>query len=188
MLLNESSNIEHVKTAVKKAINELYVRESSITTRLNEPSIAFRVAHYLANIIEEQYEECIFVDSEYDKDMRSGKKMFEECFYCCDDKSCLNKSCVTEKDLKYCKRPDILIHGREDHEKDICAIEIKKMSNRGKVYREKDAKKLTYLTCHRGKYKFQLGIFLDIGDNCCRWTLYNGAKAGESDTIYLISV
>ena len=178
MKYDENSDIEHIKIAVKKAVCRLYEREGEIISRLREPAIVSRLMGYLSNIIENQYVECIYVDNEYDRDFNTKKMIYESC------KKCELAMCEAFGSKICSCRPDILIHARQDYSKDICAIEVKKMSNTINSERKKDKKKLSYLTCNKGKYEFQLGMFIDIGEERCEWTLYSNAVNVEHDIIY----
>ena len=176
---DKSMDIEYIKTAVKESLNKLY-SESSLIPRLNERAIAFRFAHHLANFIEsDKSGEEIVVDSEYGKDMDREKVIYENCSEC-DELNCELKKEMKTNELKetHCY-PDVIIHKREEHENDICAIEIKRISNSDAIGRKNDHTKLVYFTCSKGIYKYKYGIFLDIGKDNCELTYYvQGDKSG----------
>jgi len=80
--------------------------------------------------------------------------------------------------------PDILIHRRGSDESNKVAIEFKKAENDSPNERAHDRAKLTYLTCHNSRYKYDNGYFID---------LYEGGYAitntlAKNTTIYPVHI
>ena len=75
--------------------------------------------------------------------------------------------------------PDIIVHWRGDNDHNVLAIEIKKSSNAR--YQEFDKQKLKAFTAERCAFKYDFGLFLEIGvkcrvlDNKMKW-YENGAQ------------
>lgn len=59
--------------------------------------------------------------------------------------------------------PDIILHRRENDERNILVVEIKGWWDRRD--RQRDINKLEDLTHQNGEYKYGLGVFLELGKN-----------------------
>lgn len=104
-LLQKRKSFKIIFGAISKAVIELCERDSNLLTynRRRERFCHFRIAYYLANILESRYE-GFFIDCEFDKDNMAEKV-------------------VEINGDKQEVRPDIIYHNR--NKKNIFAIEIK---------------------------------------------------------------
>jgi hypothetical protein len=114
----------------------MYAEDSDLFKRGNyEVTISTKLAQYL--FIEFKNFD---VDCEYNKHV-DGEKYSTE----------LNKNI----------RPDIIIHERGNDSNNLLCIEIKK-ENKSKKRGDKDFSKLKSLTKQDGKYKYQLGVYINF--------------------------
>lgn len=134
----------------------------------HECSIQFRIAHYLSNIIEQDSDEKIFVDVEYNRDIKDIKK-------------------VKPNGEKI--RPDIICHIRGSgysSDNNIFCCEIKKkLKEKNNVFiHENDLKKIKYLI---DKYSYKYGLHIcslnknenEIEIKMCIFWKYNDVR-GQS--------
>lgn len=168
-----------------------------------ELSIAFRVAHFLATIVENgnQFKPEIKIDSEYTRHIENEKCCFEGCKGC--QKGYLDKCYVYEHEKEILKtqnkrksqdnkkdeleqliRPDIIMHERR-HNHNLLVIEIKTPKKLSKNPDILDAAKLAYLTCpyptkKEHCYRYNVGVALCLTNNAARlWFYANGLEDGS---------
>lgn len=156
-----------------------------------ERALAFRLAHYLANIVENDKHSGLElnVDNEYERHIEDPKSCFmgcdgcqnDECFVRVHKNEILQRRRTTDSDsLDNNVRPDIIVHERRTNENNCFVIEVKSTGNDLKdnpdVY---DAAKLTYLTCSNpestNKYHYSLGIAISLTKSKSKiWTFVDG--------------
>ena len=130
-------NLQEVKDRIIKCINKMYKNDSDLLTKnIYEVTISCKLAQYLFSAFSD-YD----VDCEYDKH-KNNKKEFE-----IDNQ-------ISER------RPDILIHKRGNDDNNLAVIEIKKSTSSGN--RQLDYKKLKSMTLQTGKYRYKIGVFINL--------------------------
>jgi hypothetical protein len=124
-----------IKRRIKHCIEKIYENDSDLFDRNNyEVTISSKLAQYL--FIEfKKYD----VDCEYNKHINQEKRV---------------------KELNHNIRPDIIIHRRGTDEDNLVYIEIKTDHNRES--RTYDYDKVKVMTKQEGKYRYNLGLFIDF--------------------------
>jgi len=202
-------------SVIIQALGCLYKRDKNLfcnNEKNYERAIAFRLAHYIANIIEDdrQYDPSLSVDSEYERHIESPKACFDGC------STCLNGTCfitterlailnarkkarvdASETETELIKevgvRPDIIVHERKT-KTNFMVIEVKSPNNNELTERPDiiDAAKLTYMTCPRPeeskKYHYDLGIALCVvKDKAKIWTFIDGENQGSFTVPFMVN-
>ncbi|MBR3627471.1 MAG: hypothetical protein IKN42_01335 [Elusimicrobia bacterium] len=175
---------------LKKSVRFLKEKDSDLIERLvQEQALSHRIAHYFEKLLSNYSwykESSLAVDIEYNKNIDSEKVLpKEKCKFCdgiiCGGTKCYikEKNCKGEKLLPKKCRPDISLHKRGTHDKNILVVEIKKEKKRDK----KDFAKLSILTCYKNVYKYEIGVYIDIekDDKPEYVFFYKGVKTKEKD-------
>lgn len=152
------NEINTLKTILQAAVNQVYNEDRFIlkykmeSMKGLEQAFAFRVGLYLQEKLKNTPFESLDLDAEYNKSL-GASKMLEE----------------FPKGI----RPDLILHQRGTHEKNILAIEFKGHWNQLK---EKDIRKLIGLTSTNGDYKYTLGALVIINKDSADYTYYNDGE------------
>ncbi len=140
--------IEQLKTIIKTSLDKLYQNDIELIQKGGmEQSVSFRFGIYLF----EQYQQIEWL-RHYHFDME------------------YNKSGQKQKEIPRRKkgvRPDLIIHTRDSNDTNVLIIEIKGWWNNDEESRNKDKIKLEDFVQQDGKYKYGLGVFLDLGKTKC---------------------
>jgi len=130
-------DLEYIRNQIKKCFDAFYLNDSDLLIRDNyEVTISCKFSQYLFSEFP-KYD----VDCEYNKHIDDDKE--------------LNGIGIV--------RPDIVIHKRGTDEKNLVYIEIKTDHNRKS--READYEKVKEATKQSGRYKYCLGVFIDLNRN-----------------------
>jgi hypothetical protein len=141
--------LEELKMMITQALNHLYRNDMSLITRkAHERSIAFKFGQYFSKLIElssfSQLKD-IHLDMEYNRDINNPKKTPK-----------FPNGIV----------PDLLLHKREQYDKDFLVIEFKTYWNsNNEKSRTIVENKLKELTSPDNQYKFQLGVLICFNEN-----------------------
>lgn len=150
MILNRQK-IEQLQEIITNSLKRLYQIDSNLIERKGmEQSVAFRFAIYLNDSIRKiDWLNKLQLDLEYNKNGLNPKKT------------------PRRSDGV---RPDLIIHSREDNDKNILIIEIKGWWNNKS--RKIDRLKLEDFTNQAGEYRYGLGVFLEIERDKCEPQYY----------------
>ena len=152
-------NLQEVKDRIIKCINKMYKNDSDLLTKnIYEVTISCKLVQYLFSEFFD-YD----VDCEYDKH-KNNKEEIE-----------------IDNQIKE-RRPDILIHKRGNDNNNLAVIEMKKSTSTGD--RQLDYKKLKSMTLQTGKYRYKLGLFVDLAVGKYDLIFFiNGEKHSETQII-----
>ncbi len=184
-------NKQEAENLLIEAINNIYCHDKELfdyNGKNYERAIAFRLAHYLQNIIdnEKEFESDIKIDCEYERHYTEKKQCFVPCHRCnseC-DVAILRKKSKLPKTM----RPDIIIHKRRSNEKNLLAIEIKTPNRLPRNPDSKDNAKLTYITCSKSNrrnsdsaewYHYNIGIALCLTREAYKFWIFEKGKRVE---------
>ena len=134
---------------VNKALDNLYKEDYIlIKNNVQEESIVSAFTRYFEKEIETMNlkKKYLSIDNEYNKDILS-ESGFKEIYY---------------EGKSHNIKPDFILHERGTNNNNILVIEFKKMSNNDVKGRKSDKYKLIILTDNKLKYKYQLGLFIDL--------------------------
>lgn len=169
--MNEQE-IKELKNEVKTAVH-LFMAESPnlLDLKAHEQSISHRIAVYLEPLFK-----GLNVDCEYNKHSDLPKKIDLSGITPDKHQACGCKACrkiIEDQTLEIEEqhfRPDILVHRRGGDDGNLIAIEVKKTKECFF-----DQAKLKALTAKDGKYKYDLGIYVNFMDGGPRFKFfYNG--------------
>ncbi|MCQ2604432.1 MAG: hypothetical protein MJ215_05260 [Spirochaetia bacterium] len=147
---------EELENIIKKALDTLYEKDKYLivmpgeNAHVGERSIVFRLAHYMATIIENDNELREYkLDCEFNRNIIYAKELplFSNCIY-----------------------PDIIIHQRGNNDHNLLVIEVKTYWNNNT---EQDIKKLNELVSKNGKYHYLHSVSLVLNETreavCIKW-------------------
>lgn len=133
--------IKELVTLLKSALGELYKEDESLISRnVNERSITFRFGLYFDAQVKKSSFRHLNVDAEYNRNKNDTKQI---------------------PSRKNGVHPDIILHERENNDKNKLVIEFKKGECLccGKKHHA-DFQKLRDFTNQSGSYKYRLGAFI----------------------------
>lgn len=161
-------DIHQVVKILKQSVELVYIQDASlIETNAHEQAITHRIAYYFENMlmlypwyIQEGYN----IDVEYNRYYDDPKR---------------------KNDQSLCK-PDIILHRRGYNKlyDNLLVIEVKKNSDENL----RDFDKLSEFTNQRGKYKYHLGIYINLKKdfNQVEYTYFsNGKKGWENNSSFV---
>lgn len=143
-----------LKTAVDKVYSndrDLLENEKRKSRSGLEQAFVFRVGIYLNELLKKSNYKHLNLDCEYNKNGDDSKR--------------------TEKFPKGIK-PDLLLHKRQQNDKNKLAVEFKGYWNNRQKSIQKDKQKLEDLTFRDGHYKYKLGVFVIIGKDEASFTCF----------------
>ena len=153
--VEEPDDIENIKELIESAVEQLYEKDYYLIEHgLWEVCITHRLAIYIEKQFKDSPYDRLNVDIEYNNDGYGEKKIV-----------------VDENG----KRPDIIIHKRGVNTNNLLIVEMKKNT----VSDSEDDKKLCCATEQTSKFKYKLGLFLNIMKDSVEYTWYVDGKAEE---------
>ncbi len=179
--------MEKIIKMLKDSVQLLKVNDSDLIKRsVFEPTLSHRIAHYFENLLSNYswYKKSpLTVDIEYDKNIDSDKVLPKEKCKNCDNTECYIKKEDYDVDVFREKcRPDIFLHERGTHDKNILVVEIKKKENENSDNKKYDCAKLSVLTCPKYEYKYEVGVFINnITENELEYMFFQNGKKTEGE-------
>ncbi len=188
--------MEKIIKMLKDSVQSLKERDSWLIEKsVQEQALSHRIAHYFENLLidyfsESRYRESsLAVDIEYNKNIDSEKVLPKDKCKFCDGIICgrrtkcyiKGKNCNVEKLLPKKCRPDISLHERGSHNKNILVVEMKKEKKRDK----KDFAKLSILTCSKNVYKYEIGIYIGITKEKTIYKFFQNGKEKPEEELSL---
>jgi hypothetical protein len=157
---------------IKQAIDLLKGEPRPLQPGVSERSVAHRLAVHMEGFFEEWD-----VDCEYNRHGLNSKELAG--IKACDEQK--------KTDRIY---PDIIVHQRKDNQdqpkegENLLVIELK-LDDECDVC---DKKKLELLTDLNGRFKYQLGLYINIGNNKYTKTWYKGGRRRAENDLLNIGV
>lgn len=151
-----------------QAVDILYERDSALFDRdVHEVAISHRLAIYLEQILREKklLGDCS-VDLEYNRNLSDPKHLSQN----------------RKKTNPMSERPDILVHERGNHKKNLLIVEIK---TKGSPRNDSDDEKLKGATSPHREYKYGCGLFLSLNTEFVSYSWYS--KGEQRKTVLVVS-
>lgn len=138
---------EKLISIVNKTLDDLYINDKYLLEKdASERNIVFHFGRYFINNLKESMDFKDYnVDYEYNRDVFNERE-YKEIIY---------------ENKQQRIFPDIILHKRGTNEENILAIEFKKRTNTNE--RKGDYFKLRALTDSKYKFKYSMGLFIDLG-------------------------
>lgn len=169
--------IIELKKLLKESIEEFYKKDYNLLKKnVHEQAITHRIAFYFENKLPKIYKYS--VDVEYNRKEEYNKQLYQECRKCCHSECVCNPQNPSFSTNQNTGRPDIIFHFRGNDKNNLLVIEAKKIGNENV---NNDNKKLTYLTCMEGKYKYQLGGLVVLGKKQATIIYYQKGKEYQKE-------
>lgn len=159
----DSETFETIECKVKCAVEKLFEKDKLLLEKdVNERSITHKLAEYL----QERFWDYD-VDCEYNRNLNSVKRL-EVLIGNIEPKDTKGKTIY----------PDIVIHKRSTHRKNLLIIEVKKRQNIDGKAKRYDLEKIKLLTKkNQNNYAYELGLYLELGKDCT--TSYGWFENGQ---------
>lgn len=154
--MEEEEQIAKLKTMLTSVVDKTYAETPSLMEHKGmEQAIAFRIGLYLQGELNNSDFQDVCLDCEYNK--------------------LIDRPKITPN-YPNGIRPDLIIHRRGDHAKNLLAVEIKGWWNKD---HKDDFGKLVDLTSREYDYQYMLGVFIDLQKEVA---LYRYFRSGAEET------
>lgn len=137
---------EDIKKLVNASLEKFYKNDRDLIEisderdMVSERCMVFHIGGYMKNKMNTLSKfQWADLDCEYNRDMENPKRMYEDIVV-----------------------PDLLIHRRRSNKNNLLVIEFKKI-NAFEEDKKRDKKKLIYLTDQEGRFKYNFGLYVELG-------------------------
>lgn len=175
MVMNPKDEVkfEDIKKLVNAALGKFYKNERDLIDMENnremvsERCMVFHIGGYMKNRMNTLTKfQWADLDCEYNRDMGETKTIY------------IN-------DFEYSFVPDLIIHRRKSNKNNLLVIEFKK-ENAREEDKEYDKKKLIALTSEEKLFKYNFGLYVELGRYKVKVSVYQNGNLCE-DLSYSIS-
>lgn len=150
---------EDIKKLVNASLEKFYKNDRDLLEisderdMVSEQCMVFHIGGYMKNKMNTFTKfQWADLDCEYNRDMGTPKR-------------------ISENDLMYSFVPDLIIHRRRSNKNNLLVIEFKK-ENAWREDKEWDRQKLSYLTDQGGRFKYNFGLYIELGMHEVRVDVY----------------